>query len=140
MRVWRPADPSSPDEADEWRYRPLHDSDPELADRLVAAYCRQWVMVAGFGSERLQEAPGTVELLVADEWDPEDDQAKRLRIRSWFTGSSYWLYEWDGDEAAALRWVLQTADLQGDNVIVERQMYGPTEWDGDPPLDPVNFR
>jgi hypothetical protein len=142
MRDWRPANPSSPDDADEWRFRPLRDDDSEFAERLVDAFCREWVMIAGFASERVEEARNTVELLVADEWDPdgpEVEHTKRLRLTSWFTGSTYWLYEWAGDEATARRWIVHTADLQARNVMTERQLHGPTEWDGDPPLDPLSF-
>ncbi len=52
-----------------------------------------------------------------------------LRLRSWYTGSTYWLPEWDGSLATAAAWIDDTADLQAENVKFERSRYGPTNWD-----------
>lgn len=67
----------------------------------------------------------TIELKVA----PDDTPGRRrLRLTSFYTGSTYWLYEWDGSEEAALGFMGSSAELQGGNVKEDRR-HGPTPWD-----------
>jgi hypothetical protein len=106
-------------------YSDLADVDAALAARLIDAYGRRWLDQAGLPMRRLAEVPDTVELLVRT-----DEDAQVLRLTSWYTGSTYWLYEWDGEETRAVEWILDVADLQAGNVQTER-LYGPTAWDTD---------
>lgn len=108
---------------------PLADNDPELAAALLGRYGRRWLELANLPQDRLPEVPDTVELLVAPDWtEPPDEGLRILRLRSWYTGSTYWFPEWDGSVADAERWIDEIADLQAGNVVDERA-YGPTEWD-----------
>ena len=74
---------------------------------------------------KLAEVGDTLQLLVRP-----DDEGQVLRLTSWYTGSTYWLYEWDGEEASALAWITDVADLQAGNVQDDRR-HGPTFWDNE---------
>lgn len=70
-----------------------------------------------------------MELQVADEWPLPSAMARRLRLTSWFTGSTYYLADWDGDWYDAKRWIEGVAELQAGNVDSFRGRHGPTPWD-----------
>lgn len=140
MPSWRPDEASDPDGENERRFAPLAESDPDLADSLLDRYGRRWLRAAHLPEGRLPEVPDTVELLVAPDWtEPPDLGRKTLRLRSWYTGSTYWLSGWDGSRADVERWIDDMADLQAGNVDGDRQ-YGPTKWDDparwSPPVRP----
>jgi hypothetical protein len=67
----------------------------------------------------------TVELKVAADEEPG---LWRLRLRSFYTGTTYWRYGWDGSEEAALDFMDEAAELQGHNVGEDRR-HGPVLWD-----------
>jgi hypothetical protein len=120
-----PADPSSPDGAEEHLFIPLEDERPELAARLRRRYAERWIVVAHLRPPSLEDAMDTLELRVAPDHDPG---LWRLRARSFYTGSTYWHYGWDGSEEAALEFMDDTAELQGQNVGDDRR-HGPVLWD-----------
>ena len=120
MPSWRPPTASDPDGDDEGQYAPLSDRDADLAAALLDRYARVWLSGAGLPLERLAEVPDTVELVEGRE---------SLRLRSWYTGSTYWLHGWDGARETAEEWMDMVADLQARNVVDERTDYGPTPWD-----------
>jgi hypothetical protein len=123
-----PENPSSPDGADEHLFVPLEDAQPELAERLRRRYAEQWILVAHLRPPRLEEAMDTVELTVA----PDEEAGQwRLRLRSFYTGTTYWKDGWDGSEEAALEFMDEAADLQGENVGDDRR-HGPVPWDDVP--------
>jgi hypothetical protein len=79
--------------------------------------------------KRLVEVPDTVNLVVADSWDPADG-THVLRLTSWYTGETRWLYGWDGHAETALSWIDDCAEVCGYWVQVERSRYGTrTPWD-----------
>ncbi len=131
MPSLRPESPSSPDGQDEWRYQQLHDVDPVLADDLIGAYGTVWLPLAELPLDRHAEVGDTVELAIADEWEDPAPGAKRLRLTSWYTGSTYWLPDWDGDADKAISWIRDTAWLQAGNVRFQRYRYGRTLWDAE---------
>lgn len=105
-----------------------------LAAKLLDRYAREWIVLAGLPPERLSEVADTVEVVVAPDWNaPADSGLQVLRLRSWYTGSTYWLYDWDGSAGEAEAWIDSVADLQAGNVSLDRE-YGPTPWD-----DPSGF-
>jgi hypothetical protein len=126
---WRPSAASDPDEGDEWRFRPLAEQDPEAVMRLIEHFAPLWLEAARLPMHRLGEVPDTVELLVAESWNPADGTLV-LRLRSWYTGETRWLYGWDGEVDSALPWIEEVADLCGGWVEDERSHYGNrTPWD-----------
>ena len=125
----RPPTASDPDGPDSWRYRELAEVDPVLAHRLVSEYGEVWLSEAELPLERLSEVGDTVEIAVADEWEDSEPGSKRLRLTSWYTGSTYWRPDWDGDEEKAVSWVRDVASLQAGNVRFQRYSYGRTVWD-----------
>ena len=145
----RPAAAGDPDGENEKFFTPLEAEDSDLADQLVARYGRRWLDVGGLPEHRQSEVPDTVELVVAPDWtESPADRRRILRLRSWYTGSTYWLHDWDGGRESAEEWVDQVADLQGTNVESERR-YGPTPWDDEkeweprpsrPRAEPLEFR
>jgi len=96
---------------------PLDDEQPELAERLRRRYAERWVVEAHLRSPRLEDAMDTIELKVAPDEEPG---LRRLRLRSFYTGSTYWRYGWDGSEDAALDFMDEAAELQGANVDGDR--------------------
>ncbi len=129
MPSWRPPNASDPDGKHEKLFVPLESRDSALAHRLVDRYGRRWLSLAGFPETRLAEVPDTVELVVAPDWtEPRHSDRLTLRLRSWYTGSTYWLTGWDGSPEAAELWVDQVADLQAANVEGDRR-HGHTAWD-----------
>ena len=66
--------------------------------------------------------------MVAAEWDPPDG-TRRLRLRSWYTGTTDWLVEWDGSLDIAADWMMVQAKLRGTWVHDERGIGGSTVWD-----------
>jgi hypothetical protein len=70
----------------------------------------------------------TIELKVAPDEEPGQ---WRLRLRSFYTGTTYWKHGWDGSEEAALEFMDEAADLQGQNVGGDRR-HGPVLWDDVP--------
>ncbi|MBV9543427.1 MAG: hypothetical protein JOY61_03510 [Chloroflexi bacterium] len=133
MPSWRPARASDPDEDEEWRFAPLAGLEPGLAATLLDRYARRWLDLARLPAERLHEVADTVELVVADEWSDDDEDplpsGRILRLRSWYTGCTYWLREWEGDFDEASSWIDSVAEMQAGNVEYDRR-YGPTPWDG----------
>lgn len=129
MPTWRPPSASDPDDENEQRFVPLERRDNALADALVDRYGRRWLHRARLPEDRLAEVPDTVELVVAPDWTgPPDSGRRTLRLRSWYTGSTYWLGGWDGSSEAAEAWIDQVAELQAGNVEDDRR-HGPTVWD-----------
>jgi hypothetical protein len=132
MPSWRPAGAGDPDEEHEWRFKPLVEQDPDVAAALLEAYGHRWLEKAELSLDRMAEVPDTVDLVVAEDWtEPEGSGLMVLRFRSWYTGSTYWLREWDGTYDSASYWIIDVADLQAGNVMFERDRYGPTPWDDD---------
>ena len=126
---WRPSTASDPDEADAWRFEPLADRDPACAQRLIEHFAPSWLAAARLPAERVAEVADTLNLVVAESWDPADG-TQTLRITPWYTGETRWLPEWDGAAETALSWIEQTAEDFGDWVIDERERYGNrTPWD-----------
>jgi hypothetical protein len=119
MPSWRPPHAGSPNGPDEWRFRPLADLDPHLAARLLDRYGPRWLAAAGLPLGRLAEVPDTVDLRRGPDG---------LRLTSWYTGSTYWLGDWDGSLEAAEAWIDDVADLQAANATIDRE-YGPGVWD-----------
>src|SRR5207244_1630181 len=74
---------------------------------------------------RIEDAMDTVELKVAPDAQPS---RQRLRLRSFYTGTTYWMNGWDGSEEGALVFIDEAADLQGSNVGGDRR-HGPVLWD-----------
>jgi hypothetical protein len=117
--------PSDPDGVVEPLFVPLEAEDPALADRLKRRYVELWLREGRLPLHRFDEGLETVELKIA----PDEAPGRwRLRLRSFYTGTTYWLHEWDRSAAAAEAWVDDIAELQGQNVNDDRQ-YGPTPWD-----------
>lgn len=130
MPSWRPDTPGLPNGANEKHFVPLDSVDPDLAADLVERYGRRWLAVAGLPEHRQPEVPDTVELLVAPDFDrPPKSGLPTLRLTSWYTGSTYWLWHWDGCRESAERWIDEVADHQAANVESERSHLGPTPWD-----------
>lgn len=85
--------------------------------------------LAGFPDNRLAEVPDTVELVVAPDWTEARNSGRlTLRLRPWYTGSTYWLSGWDGSGEVAEAWIDQVVELQAANVEGDRR-HGPTLWD-----------
>jgi len=120
-----PENPSSPDGHDEHLFVPLEDEQAGLAERLRRRYAERWVVEAHVRPPRLEDAMDTIELKVAPD---EEAGLRRLRLRSFYTGSTYWRYGWDGSEEAALDFMDEAAELQGANVGDDRR-HGPVLWD-----------
>lgn len=102
-----------PDGPDERLFRPLEEDEPGLAQRLKQHYVEQWIAQAGLRPPSLQEAIDTVELKVAPDNEPGK---RRLRLTSFYTGSTYWRYGWDGSLETALDFMEEAAELQAWNV------------------------
>jgi hypothetical protein len=117
---------SSPDGEEEQLFVPLDDENPTLAQKRRRRYAERWLIEAELPADRLEEAISTIELKVAPDDEPD---RRRLRLRSFYTGTTYWRYGWDGSEEAALTFMDETAELQGGNVRDDRK-HGPTPWDG----------
>jgi hypothetical protein len=116
-----PENPSSPDGPEEHLFLPLEDEQPELAERLRGRYAERWIVVAHLRPPQLEDAMETIELKVAP---GEEPGLWRLRLRSFYTGSTYWQHGWDGSEEAALDFIDDAAELQGHNVGEDRR-HGP---------------
>src|SRR5207253_5358402 len=110
---WRPPTAVDPDGANAWRYRLLSEVDASMATRLVDRFAPRWLRRAGLPEWRLPEMPDTIELKVADSWDPQDG-SRLLRLTSWYTGETTWLYDWTGDFETAASWIDDAADNFGD--------------------------
>jgi hypothetical protein len=123
-----PKNPSSPDGDEEHLFVLLEDDRPELAKRLRRRYAERWVVAAHLQPPRLEDAMDTIELKVAPDEEPG---LWRLRLRSFYTGSTYWRYGWDGSEETVLEFMDEAADLQGGNVGEDRR-HGPVLWDAIP--------
>src|SRR5262249_32485660 len=124
----RPEHFSSPDGDQEHLFIPLEDEDLKLAHKLLRRYAERWLIEAELPADRLDEAINAAELKTA----PDDEPGlRRLRLTSFYTGTTYWRYGWDGSEAAALSFMDETAELQGGNVRDDRR-HGPTPWDESP--------
>ncbi len=129
MPSWRPPNAYDPDELDAWRFRLLAEVNAECAERLVAHFAPLWLNAAHLPLSRRSEVPDTVELKVADSWDPPDG-TQVLRMTSWYTGETRWLHAWDGACESALAWVEGAAEDFGGWVLDEREHYGTrTPWD-----------
>jgi hypothetical protein len=126
---WRPETATDPDGPDAWRFRPLLDEDRELALRLIDVYASRWVERSGYPESKIPEVSGTMELVIADEWTAPGATTRRLRMTSWFTGSTYYLPGWNGDWYEAKRWIEDVAEMQAGNVDSYRGRNGPTPWD-----------
>ena len=129
MPSMRPPSASDPDGTEGWRFRELAEVDSTLAQRLLGEYGDLWVSASELPHERSGEVPDTLEVAVADEWQDDNPGLKRLRLTSWYTGSTYWLPDWDGDHEKAVTWIRDTAWLQAGNVRFQRYRYGRTAWD-----------
>jgi hypothetical protein len=68
------------------------------------------------------EVPDTVELVIARSWDPPDGTLI-LRFRSWYTGTTNWMPDWDGRAESAEDWIDSVAELCGGWVTFERDRY-----------------
>src|SRR5437868_5347173 len=86
---WRPDNPSEPDPEWTHAYQPLSEVAPKLTAELIDAYGRRWLDQAELPMARLPEMGDTLELMVR-----ADDDGQALRLTSWYTGSTYWLYGW----------------------------------------------
>jgi hypothetical protein len=117
-----------PDGPEEHLFLPLEDEQPELALRLKRHYVERWIAQARLRPPTLQEAIDTVKLKVAPDEEPG---LLRLRLTSFFTGSTYWHYGWDGSEETALSFMEEAAQLQAWNVDGDRE-HGPVPWDDAP--------
>jgi hypothetical protein len=84
----KPDSASDPDGVNEWRYHDLAEADADLARRLLSEYGEVWLTEAELPVERLAEVEDTVEIVVAKEWEDHDPESMRLRLRSWYTGST----------------------------------------------------
>ena len=123
MPSWRPSNPGIPDEDDEWRFRLLADDDALCAERLAQHFAPLWLTAAQLPMTRLNEVPDTIEFRVADTWDPPDG-TKTLRLTSWYTGETRWLYGWDGHYDNAAEWIDWVALDFGVWVVDEHEHYG----------------
>jgi hypothetical protein len=115
-----------PDGREEHLFRPLDEVDPTPADTLRRTFVPKWLTESGFPPSRYDEAVATVDIRVAPDDEPGE---QRLRVTSTFTGSTRWLYEWDGDEQEAIAFVEEVAGDEAGRVHDERRLNGPTEWD-----------
>jgi hypothetical protein len=114
-----------PETVHEHLYSSLDEAEPELANALKRRYAKRWLKAARLPEARFQDALESVELMLS----PAGKDGKcQLRVRSSFTGTTYWLDGWDGSTATGERLVDAAADLQGANVRDERED-GPTPWD-----------
>jgi hypothetical protein len=119
-----PENPSAPDGDRERLFVLLSDLDPGLTDRLRRRYAERWVVAAHL-APALQDAMDTVELKIA----PDEEPGRQiLRLRSFYTGSTYWQHAWDGSEEDAMRFMEETAEMQAANVGGDRR-HGPVLWD-----------
>jgi hypothetical protein len=116
---------SSPDGDQEHLFVPLADEQPELAQRLIRRFSERWVAKSQLHPPTIEDAVATVELKVAH--GPQFD-GSCLRHTSFYSGSTYWHYGWDGTEDAALEFMDEMADTQSHNVAADRR-HGPTPWD-----------
>lgn len=117
--------PSSPDGDKEHVFVALADEQPELTEHLLRRFAERWVIAARLRPPTIEDAMATVELKVAH---GQEFDGSCLRLRSFYTGTTYWLQGWDGSEAAALVFIDEMAELQGANVGDDRR-HGPTLWD-----------
>jgi hypothetical protein len=115
---------AGPDGQEEVLFRPLEETQPELAARLKHRFVDKWLVLAAIPEARRPEALQMLELKVAP-----DDEGRRLRISSQFSGNTRWLYQWDGQEASAVDFVEEVAEYDAGWVRDERWTYGATEWD-----------
>ena len=88
---WR----SAPDGEEEHLFVPLDEDDPALADRLRRRFVELWLRE---GRLPLHRSDVTVELKIAPDETPD---RWRLRLRSFYTGTTYWLHDWDRSVPAA---------------------------------------
>jgi hypothetical protein len=86
---------------------------------------RRWVERSSYPESRIPEVPDALEMVVGDEW-PTPSSLRRLRLRSRFTGNTYYLPDWDGDWYDAKRWIEDVADLEAGSVNSYRGRIGPT--------------
>jgi hypothetical protein len=122
---WRPESATDPDGPDEWRFQPLLGKDRDLALRPMDVCARRWVERSSYPESRIPEVPDALEMVVGDEW-PTPSSLRRLRLRSRFTGNTYYLPDWDGDWYDAKRWIEDVADLEAGSVNSYRGRIGPT--------------
>jgi hypothetical protein len=123
-------EPVHPNPGEEHLFTLLDDEDPDLATALKGRYAERWLAEANLPEHRIGGSINTVELKVAPDFD--EPGRRRLRMTSFYTGSTYWLYGWDGSRKSAMRFMDEMAQTQGDWVKDERQRFGPTEWDESP--------
>jgi hypothetical protein len=117
-----------PDGADEDLFTPLEREDADLTRSLKRRYAERWLLEANLPTDRVEDAIETVELKVAPDEEPG---RRRLRLTSFYTRATYWLYGWDGSIDAANAFIDEAAQLQGANVKNDRR-HGPTPWDESP--------
>ena len=91
---WR----SAPDGEEEHLFVPLEKDDPALADRLRRRFVELWLREGRLPLHRFDDALETVELRIAPDETPD---RWRLRLRSFYTGTTYWLHDWDRSVPAA---------------------------------------
>lgn len=121
-----PANPTDPDDEREAHFVPLSDVAPEMAEILIARYVERWLPLAELAPEDPSEAIRTVELKVAYYGDLAVDT--ELRLRSWYTGSTYWHNDWDESLEDATEWIESVAELQASNALADR-VNGPRLWE-----------
>jgi hypothetical protein len=103
-------------------FRPLDEEDARLADAMRRRFTTRWPEVSGLPNSRVAEAMETVDIRMG----PGDRPGARcLRITSTFTGSTRWLYEWQGEQGQALGFADDVAVEEGHWVHDERRHHGP---------------
>lgn len=104
------SDYSAPDGERESLFEVLSRTDRETAERLARRYALRWLDMIGHSRSRLPDVVAALEIKIAP-----DVHGTCLRIRSFVTGSTYWLHDWDGSPARAEAFADEVGELQAAN-------------------------
>lgn len=108
--------------------QPLDLVDADLAGRLRLRFAEVWLQQSGFLTAPLDDAARSLGLWVSG--SGARGRGHMLRATSHYTGSSWWLEDWDGDEATAEAFVDRAAAAAAVEVKAENRRSGrPLEWD-----------
>jgi len=95
----------------------LDDRDPVAARELKERFARRWLALVDFHEQPpVEEAAACLALWVER---PAEKAPLALRVTDHYTGTTYWLYDWDGDYARAQIFMDELAENAAGNVRME---------------------